>query len=523
MKGDRMNDLINKQIEIPNSILEENLSEEQIIENYEELYNKIKVGDIVWAKRYQSEEEKETIPEGHREGPYIVLKKQEGKLICTQGKGVVPYEDFYDVTFYLNNEGYNLSKETFFYLHKLYSIDEFSLLNMADKLNQTDLDRLYKKIKLAGRFYYSDDSKMIKFNFPIQTGDIIEKDNKNFIIIDIENNKLSCLLLNDKNNFDNLDYSKLSYLDKSENLKYISTVNNKTLNYILKNWKSYIYRANNIHKTQRGSIIFMNNKYYYIYGEESQDWYVFELIKNKISNGEKIRINNKIYYTKYEDLKINKKMQFDNYYICTEEEMDEIKITRKNYKETKKREEIYGTSETLYFKVGDIIENINYRNKRYIIIDIHKKTYECVSIDNLINGIYYPVLIRKKEAKISSDFSIKGIIWLEENSNFNLEEIMKEGVLEQIIAMQEQFIGNKEQNKRMLRVGLEPSCDGIVDEYIEITKNSIVKTSVFSDESFRVKDILGDLLVCESAVEHNRKYYFKKNDVIVVKNKQKRK
>ena len=39
MKGDRMNDLINKQIEIPNSILEENLSEEQIIENYEELYN----------------------------------------------------------------------------------------------------------------------------------------------------------------------------------------------------------------------------------------------------------------------------------------------------------------------------------------------------------------------------------------------------------------------------------------------------------------------------------------------------
>ena len=33
------------------------------------------VGDIIWAKRYQNEKEKEKIMEGHQEGPYVVIKK----------------------------------------------------------------------------------------------------------------------------------------------------------------------------------------------------------------------------------------------------------------------------------------------------------------------------------------------------------------------------------------------------------------------------------------------------------------
>ena len=51
-----------------------------------------------------------------------------------------------------------------------------------------------------------------------------------------------------------------------------------------------------------------------------------------------------------------------------------------------------------------IIENINYKNKRYIIINIHKKTYECLNIDDIKNAIYNPVLIKKTDAKASVFF-----------------------------------------------------------------------------------------------------------------------
>ena len=42
--------------------------------------------DIVWAKRYSSDIEEESIPLGHREGPYIIINKKRGKyytLSCT--------------------------------------------------------------------------------------------------------------------------------------------------------------------------------------------------------------------------------------------------------------------------------------------------------------------------------------------------------------------------------------------------------------------------------------------------------
>ena len=40
------------------------------------------IGDVIWAKRYDFDFEKDIISSGHQMGPYIVVGKTEDKLIC---------------------------------------------------------------------------------------------------------------------------------------------------------------------------------------------------------------------------------------------------------------------------------------------------------------------------------------------------------------------------------------------------------------------------------------------------------
>lgn len=55
----------------------------------------LEVGDIIWANRYLTEVEKETMEEGHQTGPFIVIRKTKRKvyaLACTGTKSKNPYD-----------------------------------------------------------------------------------------------------------------------------------------------------------------------------------------------------------------------------------------------------------------------------------------------------------------------------------------------------------------------------------------------------------------------------------------------
>lgn len=431
--------------------LEQLTNQTQIIEDYEHLYNQIEVGNIIWAKRYNNEIDKEKIAEGHREGPYIVLNKEDGKLICTQGTSVMPYKEDDDVYFYLNNAEYNLAKDTFFKLFRMDSINNYQIIKILDKLNEKDKNRLFKQIKLLHKAYYTKEGHFIKLNLPIQIGDIVKQKNKKFIVVDINDNKIVCLNLNNEinfndnrqlryTNFSNLDYSKINHFELDDNIKYINTVNNQILKIILNEWKNYINNSKNVETTQRGSIIIKDNKYYYVYGEEGNEWLIFEISKMPIKDAEQIEIGNLKYYTKYIDLKIYKKDIFSNLYICSDKDKDKIKELRKNYKKNEKNENSYEISKPVLFNVGDIIEDVNYKDERYIIIKICKKTYECISIQKIKLGIFDNVYINKGDSKLSLNTNLDGIKWIEYNPDFKLSCIVEQGNLEKMLETQIRYL-----------------------------------------------------------------------------------
>lgn len=403
------------------------------------IIEQVNIGDIIWAKRYKDEKEKESIPEGHKEGPYIVLNKIEGQLICSKGTSSENHEKRINDYFDLDNTKYNLPKKTYFRFFQLEKIDSIRFIRVLDSLKEDDLENVFRLFKRKYKY------KTPEIKYLLQCGDIIMNNNINYLIIDILENKLVCIPLNINiqdlkfENFKNLDYSKIIYLQKNNKYKIKSNVTDNTLLYVLKKQKEYIENCKNKKVTQRGSIIHKENKYYYIYGEEGQDWLIFEINNNQ--NGEKIILNKQIFYTNYKSTKINKKDNFETNFLAFPDEIEKIKEQKKSYNKVHKNEKRY---EAYY--VGNIIETEYYKQERFIIIGLCKKTYECLSIDKIKKAIYDPILIRKQDAILSKNTSIEGIKWLEENSLFNLSKIGAKTNLDKIFNTQKQFL-NKVNNQ----------------------------------------------------------------------------
>lgn len=447
----------NKNIEI----VTEQEKQEQIDELQEELNEKednslfsdIQVYDIIWAKRYNNETQKCLIPEGHREGPYIVLGISVDGLVCSKGTSVDKGEYLYA---YLNldNIKYNLFKETYFKCFEFEIINNYSFIEKLDELKKDDIQLLLKLIKKNGEDYYcNSEHQYEKLILPFQVGDIINNIN-NFLIIDIKDNKLFCIRIKKstdylKNNFEYkdhiyLDYSNIIVFDMYDEIECINTIDNKLLNVILKKQKEHLENKKNQTIAQRGSVIKKDNQYYYIYGEEGQDWLVMEVFETNELFQEKIIINNKTFYTNYLSLKINKKDGFDVCFMASKYDIDKIKSLRKNNNKQLKN------NQKKDFKIGNLIECKRMKNKKFIIIDVCPNSYKCLSIKKLEKAEYQEIYIKKADAILSENDSLKGIVWLDCNPKFDLSKIGNEKYLDKIIKTQEKYIRNQELKKLCL-------------------------------------------------------------------------
>ncbi|MBE6139782.1 MAG: hypothetical protein E7174_04745 [Firmicutes bacterium] len=303
------------------------------------LLDQIDVGDIIWAKRYETKEEKKLIPEGHLEGPSIVLDKCDKGLVCSPGTSVY-HENEISKYFELDNLDYRLMKKTFFRLSDLRIIDNKTFIKKLDRLKEEDMKSLLRQLKISRNNYYKIDGEKHKIFVELDVGDIINKV-FNYLIIDIVDNKFLCIPIKQTNTdlkynlkfdyFRNLDYSKVTLIDNNEDIKYLNSASSNSLLFVLKKQKEYVEHSKNQKITQRGSVINKDNKYYYVYGEEGPDWLVFEISKLKSQKLDVIIINNKKFYTDYKNKTINKEENFNTLSLATSSEIDEIKEKRKEY------------------------------------------------------------------------------------------------------------------------------------------------------------------------------------------------
>ncbi len=337
----------------------------------------LKVGDIIWAKRYANEEEKNLIEKGHQMGPFIVLKTMDENVLCSFGKGTAPKDEYSNI--YVNINDSNLYKKTYFRLNDFVLIDDSTFIRKVGSITDSELNRLFSKIK-----YLNKSSIVNDLNFPLQVGDIIDYKNIYYIILDIEDNNIFCLPIKKRYNkdsvssFKNANFSSIIKLNTFSDIHYVDTISEGILINLLRGQNQYLKNLNNKTIAQRGSVVKYDDKYYYIYGENGSDWLLFKIYKDKENDYDKIVINNNVFYTIYEDEVINKKSIASALMLAYDEQIENIKQKRKTYKKT--HENVSDTTSNNSYHLFNYKDVINIDNEEYYVLDfIGKDILKCVN------------------------------------------------------------------------------------------------------------------------------------------------
>ena len=294
----------------------------------------LNVGDIVLCKRYNNTYEKEFIPEGHREGPYIIIKKT-----LTETYGIYLTSSLKELRYdnkFIELENSDLKKQTYINTDKIEKININRYIKFIGKLKENELNYINKVLYVKDIFNLFNNKKL-KYYFDI--GDIVKKKNNHlYYIYDKDKDYLYLYSINKtkksrnpiiiNNNIYSFNFESSSYIKKNTKLFLIDTTYRNDL--ILR--KKEIYLKNKLLKNivKRGDIIKHKNELYYIYGEESNNWLVY-LIYDKKKKFE-IKINNKSYYTEFFNDTINKKEKLCILRSSKETEMNYIKELRKKNK-----------------------------------------------------------------------------------------------------------------------------------------------------------------------------------------------
>ena len=355
----------------------------------------LKVGDIIWAKRYADEEEKNLIEKGHQMGPFIVLKTMDDNVLCSAGKSTLPKEEYSNMYININNS--NLYKKTYFKLKDFVSINDNTFIRKIGSITDNELNKLFSKIK-----YLNKRSIVNDLNFPLQVGDIINYKNIYYIILDKEDSNIFCLPIKKKYNkesvssFKDVNFSSIIKLNTLSNINYVSTISDGILINLLKRQNQYLKSINNRTIAQRGSVVKYNDEYYYIYGENGSDWLLFKIFKDEKNSYDKIVINDNIFYTIYEDEAINKKSIESALMLAYDDQIEDIKQKKKTYKKT--HENVSDNSNdnpcrSLHYK--DVIK---IDNEEYYVLDfIGEDILKCVNKRDLNKKLSNAVYIRVSE------------------------------------------------------------------------------------------------------------------------------
>ena len=170
-------------------------------------------------------------------------------------------------------------------------------------------------------------------------GNIVLYNSKNYLILDKNKEELLCIPIKDIEmkriinyiDFNNVDFGNSVTIDNKEKIEYITNTTPDVVLFLLKKYKNFIIDSKIKNNPQIGSIIAKNNKYYYIFSEESQRWLVFELSKNELKDSDVFTLGNGIYYTNYFQTVINKIDVFETIYQCKEGQIELLRRRRRAY------------------------------------------------------------------------------------------------------------------------------------------------------------------------------------------------
>lgn len=369
-----------------------------------EEFKYLEFGDLIFADRFDNEKERYAMGEEHSRGPFIVIEKDEDKLICiycsSSPKG---YEKRL-----LENNYESLYKETYYSLARIktINIDQY-LYSLDEKIWGIDLERVKKDLYFKSDVSYDDNNVKKKLNIEIDTkiskGDIISYKKRLLLILDESENNYIVIRVYDPRvkrniinfNSQSFDFSNIELIDKNSNFSYLMTISQKQFDIINKKKELYekekerISLVRNNNGVDRGFLIKKDGILYYVYSINKDIANAFRCGVIEKETSSSFKINNIIlrpHYERKSDLnRFDKNINIIE--IATNDEMDIISEKRKAYKEQNKPKKLPKNKENKQnnnYLIGKIINNKNMPGLRYLIISANKEELQTLHFDAFI-------------------------------------------------------------------------------------------------------------------------------------------
>ena len=297
--------------------------------------------DIVWAKRYSSDIEEESIPLGHREGPYIILSKKRSKYYTLSCTGTTT--NIFN-KYLLNKDKYSLNKDSYVYLNKVPILSNDRIIRKIDILDNSDMNSIIKRLIVLNNKHKNKETFKIlkKHKFYYDIGDIIKYDNKTFYVYDLDEYNLythqvyysikskHIFIINGTSYAFNFENTKVISLKKRIRLVDIVKVESQSF---INNYKNrFLRELKEKHSVGKGKLISIDNDYYYVYNITERYIHTYRVYLDKDKSNHKIKISNKDYYTNFISTKLSIDVTSKVVSIATLKEIKKIQNKKKYIK-----------------------------------------------------------------------------------------------------------------------------------------------------------------------------------------------
>ncbi len=274
-----------------------------------QIFQQLKIGDVILGKMPMSDRELYDVPDGHRHRPYLVVKKGRNAVTCLQGSHKQYSEDSDTFSINIANFG-QYNGDTFFSVTDYYDIPIENINRKLMSLSEKELVRLER-----GLMVRSDQADIIHLDNvarKFQFGDIVKSGKKEYLITNDRDNVLKGYQLTEKpvrNGFSLMVNNRHLYVD----LHQFRTFNSTHLSLVRPLTDTKISELKRFIRTgiyiKPGDVIRIKYEFYYVFKTIRNEIHTYHLSTQRLENSVKIKISNRNYYVnvrnivKFTDLK----------------------------------------------------------------------------------------------------------------------------------------------------------------------------------------------------------------------------
>lgn len=379
--------------------------------------NTFNVGDIIWAKRYKTQSEKERIKVGHQSSPYVVIKKKAGKIYALQSTSNPHLEVQWKMVYYpLGRLNYNLQKNSYLNCSREYEVEKEQILSKIGHLTDYDMNQIRKQIYILQKSDFSVKPNIEKkyLKYKVEAGDIILKGDKRYYIYFLDRKYFYCYRLRERikinknilidNTYYSFVFKKIEKIKRNGKYDLVDTFNSGEIEIVNNYIRDEIQKLNAEpdNTSMIGALIKYDDKMYYIYEENETIAFVYRVYPygDKIEDFACVRVKNGLYKTKFEFLEISKenfvKGRYKKRRCASDDEIvknEEIFHLSKRERKLENKKlfdsaQLFRQRDISYFVPMTIIQNVN-NKKYYLIISRNDNVIEIVNINEISDMCFF--------------------------------------------------------------------------------------------------------------------------------------